>query len=332
MKKKFVLTLALVLMVAGTLVAATPIEVSGTFKTGYTFSFNPNGITQVEDDTEAKLATNVAFTGDFWKVSLKAGEDVLFDDEYKVDAKAELYLDKALAEQGMDMGDLALTLHVGSGVGTGALSVLADEAEFRDGLGIKFTSDDNFGVTVKYSDMVEVYASVDPTDTANYPMVLSAKLMPVDGVSAAVGYSNDFNGGNGLAVSAKGDVAALVDLDFALAATGEFLMDVTNETSMITADVVGEYEGIGLWVAFQNDHANVNKLAAKASYSTTVEDFDVSASFKAEMLDLSDIANNTTYTVEAGAKYAMGGATYALDAKYVIDGAFTLSPSVSIAF
>ncbi len=31
MKKKFVLTLALVLMVAGTLVAATPIEVSGTF-------------------------------------------------------------------------------------------------------------------------------------------------------------------------------------------------------------------------------------------------------------------------------------------------------------
>ena len=40
MKKKFVLTLALVLMVAVALPAATPVEVSGTFDFGYKISKN----------------------------------------------------------------------------------------------------------------------------------------------------------------------------------------------------------------------------------------------------------------------------------------------------
>jgi hypothetical protein len=339
MKKKFVLTLALVLMVAGTLVAATPIEVSGTFKSGYEFKFNPNGVTQTVNDTkEAELVTLLNFTGDFWKVSL--GADVMrYDDEADVAATAEIYLDKALAEQGIDMGDLGLTLHVGDGVSGEAPSVLADANDYRDGLGLEmFTTGENFGVTIKYADMVEVYASVDPTLKA-LPMVLGAKLMPLDGVEAAVGFTNDFdrdkalpnNSNNGLAVSAKADVAALVGLDFALAATGEFLLDIDDEVNMITADVVGNYEGIGLMVAYQNDYSKANKLAAEASYSTTVSDFDLSASFKAD-LGVIDTSDDETYTIGAGAAYAMGGVTYALDAEYVFDGAFTLSPSVSISF
>ena len=44
MKKKFVLTLALVLMVAVTLTAATPLEVSGEAKAGYTFEFGEGEI------------------------------------------------------------------------------------------------------------------------------------------------------------------------------------------------------------------------------------------------------------------------------------------------
>ena len=305
MKKKFVLTLALVLMVAGTLVAATPIEVSGSFSAGYDFEFTAP--TAGATGGSADLVTVLDFTGDFWKVSLANGSAVLFEDENTaVAATAEIYLDKALAEQGVDMGDLAITLHVGDDVSGSAKTVLADPNDWAAGMGMATTTD-NFGLTVKYSDMVEVYASVDPTVKA-LPMVVSAKFMPVD-------------------------VAALLDLeDIALAASVEDIYLLDAETNQLNADVKAEVSGIGLWAAYQMTAAKVNKLAAKASYSTTVEDFDLSASFKAQMNDLSDIANTSTYTIAAGAGYAMGGVSYALDAEYVIDGTFTLSPSVSISF
>jgi len=161
MKKKFVLTLALVLMVAGTLVAATPIEVSGSFSAGYDFEFTAP--TAGATGGSADLVTVLDFTGDFWKVSLANGSAVLFEDEdTAVAATAEIYLDKALAEQGVDMGDLAITLHVGDDVSGSAKTVLADPNDWAAGMGMATTTD-NFGLTVKYSDMVEVYASVDPT-------------------------------------------------------------------------------------------------------------------------------------------------------------------------
>ncbi|NCB72637.1 MAG: hypothetical protein EOM45_12785 [Clostridia bacterium] len=337
MKKKFVLTLALVLMVAASLMAATPIEVSGTFKTGYKFAFNPNAVTQVEDDTEAKIATTVAFTGDFWKVTLNDGEDVLFNSEYKIDAKADIYLDKALAAEGMDMGDIALTLHVGTGVGASAPTVLADKNEFRKKDASKLemkTPGDNFGITLGYSTLFKVYASVDPTNTAAMPIVAGVTLDPIEGVTATVGFTNDYTAAsnNGIVVSAKADVAKLVDLDFALAVTGELIYDLDASKSVITADAATTIEGIGLWVAYFKNAANVNALAAKASYETKVEDITVSASFKAVMTDLSNISGTDSYTIGAGAKYAMGGVNYALDAEYVVGGAFSLSPSLSIAF
>lgn len=332
MKKKFVLTLALVLMVAGTLVAATPIEVSGTFDYGYEFDLT-NGSVDETTGTAGELVTLLDFTGDFWKVSLGATE-VEYNDEHAVSATAEIYLDKALAEQGTDLGDLALTLHVGNGVGDGAASVLADKNDYRDGLGIEMTgADKNFGVTVKYAEMVEVYASADPTLKA-LPMVVGAKFMPLDGVEAAVGFTNAYGAleNNAMAVSAKADVAALAGLDFALAATGEFLLDLGNEEQIITADVAGEYEGIGLWAAYQIAANDDNMLAANVSYETTVEDFTVSAGFTAD-LGVLDVEEDEEFTIEAGANYAMGGATYALDAKYeIVAAAFTLTPSVSISF
>ena len=337
MKKKFVLTLALVLMVAASLMAAPPLEVSGTFKAGYKFAFNPNGVTQVEDDKEAKIATTVAFTGDFWKVTFEDNEDVRFNSEYKIKAKADIYLDKALAAEGMDMGDIALTLHVGTGVGASAPTVLADKNDFRktdaSKLGMK-TPGDNFGVTLGYSNLFKVYASVDPTNTAAMPIVAGVTLDPIEGVTATVGFTNDYTAAsnNGIVVSAKADVAKLVDLDFALAVTGELIYDLDASKSVITADAATTIEGIGLWVAYFKNAANVNALAAKASYETKVEDITVSASFKAVMTDLSNISGTDSYTIGAGAKYAMGGVNYALDAEYVVGGAFSLSPSLSIAF
>ncbi|NCC14085.1 MAG: hypothetical protein EOM15_12185 [Spirochaetia bacterium] len=340
MKKKFVLTLALVLMVAASLVAATPVEVSGSFKTGYEFKFaSTNAAKQIEDTNEAELVTFLDFTGDFWKVSLNAGSAVQYHDEQGVQAKAEIYLDKALAEQGVDMGDIALTLHVGTGVSGDASSVLADKNEFRKKATISkvtlASNADTFGITLGYSDLVKVYFSANPTNN-DLPMVVGATVTPLDGVSVAAGFTNSYKGSvdNALTVSAKADVATLADLDFTLVATGELILDLGAEKNMINADVVGGYEGVEAWVAYQKYYDGVNKLAVKVGYETDIEDFTVSASVKAQMNDLSNIVKATSeYTVAAGAKYAMGGATYALDAKYEVNAeAFYVTPSVSISF
>ena len=333
MKKKFVLTLALVLMVVVGLSAATPVEVSGSFKAGYEFKFASTNAFKADNDSN--FSTVVDFTGDFWKVSVDSGQGNLFADEQGITATAELYLDKALAEQGTDMGDIALTLHVGDGVSTSAPTVLADvnEFRFRDGLGLAMTASDNFGITLGYASLVTVYFSADPTVANALPMVVGATVTPIDGVSVAVGFTNDFAGNNGLVVSAAADLAALAGLDIALDVTGEFLLDLDTSDTLITADASTTIAGIGLWVAYFKNATDVNALAVKASYETAIEAFTVGGSVKAQMNDLSDIAGSDEYTIAAYAKYAMGGATYALDASYAITAEeFILSPSVTIAF
>jgi hypothetical protein len=341
MKKKFVLTLALVLVVAGTLVAATPIEVSGTFDYGYDFVITDE--LDVDDTGDAgELVTLLDFTGDFWKVSLDA-TNVRYDDEHEVTATAEIYLDKALAAEGIDMGDLAVTLHVGNSVGDGYPSVLADKNDYvGDYLGTGTLdlnlamagANKNFGVTVKYADMVEVYASADPT-LATPPMVIGAKVMPLDGIEVAAGFTNAFLASerNALAVSANVDVAALAGLDFELATTGEVLMDLEAEEQLITADVAASYIGIGLWAAYQMDTSlDDSRMAVEVSYETAVQNFNLSASFNTD-LGWFDDDEDQEYTIAAGADYAMGGVTYALAAEYAIEAeTFTITPSVSISF
>lgn len=329
MKKKFVLTLALVLMVAVSLSAATPLEVSGSFSAGYTFTFDsaktPTG---VDGDNKAKI--NAAFAGDFW--SLEIGGNLQYGNKALTAATAKIFLDKALAEEGVDMGDVSLTLHVGTGVGKGAPSVLADKNEYRKGKGVGMTKTDNFGLTIGYADMVEVYFSMFPNK--DFPMVVGAKVTPLDGVSVALGFSNDYTAATNkaFAVSAKADVAALADLDFDLAVTGEYLMDLDADLSLINADVTGAYEGIGLWVAFNTD-LTTHKLAAKASYETVLEGVTLGGGVKFTAGDLSDIGNSYDVEIDAGASYVLGGVTYALDLGYGVQAkAFTLSPSVAISF
>nr|WP_321263042.1 hypothetical protein [uncultured Sphaerochaeta sp.] len=333
MKKKFVLTLALVLMVAGTLVAATPIEVSGTFESGYDFEFTAPTFAQTSSGNEAEVKTLTSISTDMWKVSL-ATVGVMYDGDAAVAATADIYLDKALAEEGVDLGDISLTLSLGNGVSGDASSVYADLNDYVDDDGTAVgmsTTGDNFGVKIGYADLVTVYASADPTLKA-FPMVLGATITPVDGVEAAVGFTNDYSGNNAMTVSAKADVAALAGLDFDFVATGALMTDLGASTSAIAADAELSIEGIGAWVAYYNDMANANFLTAKASYSTSVEGIDLSASFKADMADLA-VSGDEEFTIAAGAGYSMGGVDYALDAAYAIKAAtFTLSPSVSISF
>jgi len=337
MKKKFVLTLALVLMVAATLVAATPLEVSGSFKSGYDVVFGSGGVTgSIANDHKTTISAD--FTGDFWKVSLTADPTAIYGANKAVNANAELYLHKALKDEGVDLGDVAVTLHVGSGVGKGVYSVLADKAGFRD-VAIKGTSKkvegvfaNNFGVTLGYGTLVKVYASVDPTSDGA-PFVVAAQTDPVDGVTAAVGFTNAWVGDKALTTSVKADVKKLADLDFDLAATAEFIYDVDQKDSIITADVAGGWEGITGYVAYQMTAAKKHQLAARAGYETEIENVGIDGGVKFVTTDVEDLSASWNVVVDASASYALGGATYSLGAEYDVKAkAFTLSPAVAISF
>jgi hypothetical protein len=334
MKKKFVLTLALVLMVAVTLTAATPLEVSGKFVAGYNFEFGNNAkATSFDDDSQ--VTVNAKFAGDFWNLELVAPYKAGKDDSTNVTAKANILLDKALAEQGVDMGDVKLTLHVGTGVGAAAPTVSAnvyDSAPWKK-KDVGFAKGTNFGLTIGYAELGTVYVSYDPVDGKAF--VVGAKLAPVDGVTAALGFTNDLSGKNAFGVSAAADIAALADLDFDLKTTVEYVVALDPAKHHLLADVAGSYEGIGLWVAFQSDFEKY-ALAAHAGYETEIEGFALSAGATLASKDVSEFGDNFTVALEAGAGYKMGGVSYALDLGYTIDKGntkpFTLSPSVTISF
>ncbi len=321
MKKKFVLTLALVLMVAVTLTAATPVEVSGTFDFGYKMTFkNPLTVTTSEG---SKYNTFVSVSSDYWEVSLEGGTELFADGEKApFTATADIFLDKALADEGVDMGDLGLTLHVGPGVGAAAQSVFADKADWK-GFKAEGTAA-NFGTTIAYGDLVEVYVAADAA--AKKDIVIGAKSAPVDGVSVALGYAvapKTFAG------SVAADVAKLADLDFDLAVTAAYFGDFTANN--VWASVAGAYEGIGLWVQY-GTNLTVHRLAAKASYSTTVEGVDLGAGVTVSSLDLAADPLKVDVEFDASAAYTMGGVKYKLALGYKLDGDFHLTPSVSFSF
>ncbi len=321
MKKKF-LTLALVLMVAVTLFAAKPVEVSGTFDFGYKITFNPLGSVLADN---SNYSTFLAVSSDYWKVKLTAGGGV-FANEADNAMTADIYLSKALAAEGVDMGDLDVTLHAGTDVGGDAPSVFADKGGFK---GYKATAaGPNAGATVKYGALVEVYGAADLTVKNDF--VFGAKTTPVEGVSVALGYAT---AGKVFAASAAADVKKLANLDFDLAASvayqGDFAANVVK--NKIYASVYGNYSGIDLWVQYGTD-TNWHKLAAKASYSTTIEGFDLAAGVKVGSADLTADPLKVDVTLDGSAAYTMGGVKYKLALEYVFDGAFTLTPSVSFSF
>lgn len=330
MKKKFVLTLALVLMVAATLVAATPLEVSGTFEAGYEFQFgNGAAAPAFADDSKAELVAE--FTGDFWKVSLGTATYAAGEDD-KVTAEAEIYLDKALAEEGVDMGDVSLTLHVGTGVSDEAPSVLADPMEWATGVETA-AADQVFGLSIGYAELVDVYFAMFPDK--DFAMVVGATVSPLEGVDVAVGFANKAT--NQLGASVAADIAALADLDFDLSVSaGYVIADLANITHEVNFDVAAEYAGVGLYAAYQLDAGKKHNIGAGLSYATTVEGFGLSAGVDLEVLDVTKFADNYEVTLSAGADYTLGGAKYALDLEYTLDKGntqpFSLTPSVSISF
>jgi len=325
MKKKFVLTLALVLMVAVTLSAATPLEVSGKVSAGYTFEFG-DGATPSAVANSGKATVNATFKGDVWTVALKSG--TYKAGEEGVTALLTIDLAKTLAAEGVDMGDVSLTLHAGTGVGQAAPTVSANVSKQKKD--VKMTAGNNFGLTIGYAKLGTLYVSYDPVGGKSF--VVGAKLAPVDGVTAALGFTNDQGGENAFGVSAAADIAKLADLDFTLKSTVEYVGVLTDPVgNHLLLDVAGDYEGIGLWVAYKTDF-DKHGVTAKASYETEIEGFDLYAGAKIGSADVSNFGKNYKLEFEAGVSKVMSGVTYALDLGYELKGLFTVTPSVTISF
>ena len=337
MKKKFVLTLALVLMVAASLMAATPLEVSGAFKTGYTFTFasGANGVKGSAKGTEGDIDALVAFTGDFWKVTLDAGP-VAYDQAMA--ATANIYLDKALAAEGVDMGDLAVTLTIGNKADLGGLSVYSNSRDKIEGLKMNSKVADAYAsaVQVDYGTMVSVYAGADIAafDTAKKAMVLSAKTAPVDGIKAAVAYTNyddrDVAGKGSIAGSVAVDVKALADLDFGLTVSAYDVYLMGDKKNKLYVEAKTVIEDITAWAEYRILDKQ-NDLYAKVSYAGIK---NVGLSAFVQLDDITDsLGAGLKTTVGGGATYKLGGVTYAADASYAVaTKTFTLTPTVKIVF
>lgn len=361
MKKKFVLTLALVLMVAAAVVAA-PLEVSGEFKTGYKFTF-ANGTTVANADLDASQSNlaKIAFTGDFWKVTLSTQAPIFGGDGPNA-ATADIYLDKALAAQGVDMGDLTVTLSVGDKGNLSAKDVYSDSNDAVNELtmlGVKNTAD----VTIGYGSLVSAYVGFSIMDTANKPLVLSATTTPVEGIQAGFGYTNYAKIGDnknaadkadGLKISSKGgitgsvlvDVAKLVDLDFGLTVSAidvyYFEYDtVTDDATVggtgtavatnkalnnLYAEVKASFGDVTAWAEYQNLDKKSNVIAS-VSYAG-IENVGLSAK-----LTLNDLTGTLGTVVKVAGDYSMGGVKYAVSGEYDVKAkSFAVTPTVAITF
>ncbi|MFA7129838.1 MAG: hypothetical protein WC136_11760, partial [Sphaerochaeta sp.] len=267
----------------------------------------------------------LAVTGDFWKVAIGGGT-ISFDDDATNVATATIYLDKALAAEGVDMGDVTLALSIGNTTTFKPADVYTDSNDAVAELEMA-GSDYTSSVTVGYGTLATVQLAADLADGTNKPMVVGVKAVPVDGISAAVGYTNYATGSakGGVTGSVTADVAKLAGLDFGLTVSAIDVYLTTPETNKLYVEAKGSYEDIAAWVEYQNI-AGTSNLIAKATFSG-IENTSVYA--KVKLNDLSDIAT----VIGAGASYAMGGVTYALDAEYTAaTKTTTVKPSVKIAF
>lgn len=350
MKKKFVLTLALVLMVAVGLSAA-PFEVDGTFKTGYEFNFgDDNTVDAVNRTVEAEVDTVVNVTGDFWKVSFGGGA-MLFDDDMA--ASADIYIDKALASMGVDMGDLTLTFTIGNKSDRGDLRAYKDS---RDDLGdYKLKMDSGFAatsamsMTVGYGSLVSVMVGADPVSFAdetfvggldsNNAFIISAMTTPVDGISAAVAYTNVSETGNtGMNESDEGAFSASVDVNIATLAglnfglgfsAYEFYM-IETEKNNLYLELNGGFGSFSGYTEYRI-RGDVQDMILEVKYALS-EVLGVGA--KVELYDITEeVLANMETKIGAGVEYMMGGVTYRAEIGYAIDAEiFQFTPTVKIAF
>ncbi len=332
MNKKFVATVALVLLVVVGLTAAPTF--SGRFRQGFSFNFNQSGNTVTEwKDKEAKLVFKVADENGLWAISFGTLNGTSLDSNDKYEANATVSFSKALALAGLDLGDFGISFSLGNMSAVTALSA------YNDVTGNGYYKLKNNGVASGYVDLnygswVQVRASIDPTDTGRSGSV-STVVAPIDGVKVGFAYGYNMVSGIGSSVkdkhgingSATVDIAALCDLDFKLGLSFYDTYLLESSKNYLAANINGGYGPVWAYSEFFMFDGTMG-LNNYVEF-TGVENLGTDVYFN--IANFTDVAN--TITVGGDVSYKIAGVTYAVNMEYgTAAKTFSLTPYIVISF
>jgi len=369
MKKRFVLVLALVLMVASVAFAAD-VKFSGWGKFGYNFYFAQDHMGEADayKRTSKGAEGRVKFTlGDadgLWLLTVKednyAGKKS-FSADYGIGMQAYVSLSKALKKfSNVDTGDFSFGYGIGDSTSNDVLSVYQNytgndyDDTYAGNGGQMMYIDGAYGKLVQF----KFAASPEKTSTASHTaFAASAIITPVDGIGFAVGYanngSNDYISSNGVVYEnlldgmVNVDIAKLAGLDFklSLSAMDTFMpkTDSYDAQNILLAQLAGGTDTISAYMEYvmYNDGSSTNHdLYIEADFNL-VKNLSLDAYFQDPDLG----ADNFMFDIGGDVGYTMGSVKYNLNMQYNNKynskyknnngdsvGCFSLTPSVKVSF
>ena len=346
---KKILTILLVAILASATLFA--VDISGRFRAGYTFNFNDGVTVTPWKAKEAKLTFKVSDDAGIWTINIKDFQDSL-DLNDKLAANLSLNMAALLADNGVDLGDVSLSVSIGANSRMTALSAYNDVT--GDEL-YKLKNDGEYSteIAVGYGDLIQTKIAVDPTSdvTKKMPLVISAMTTPVEGVSLSVGYA--YNGymytakatpwgktegavDHGVTVATNVNVGTLAGLDFDLGVTAYDNIGFTgkNTYNNFAAAVYGGVDVVDAYFEFRMDNTKIADVADNVFGMKTQVNFNVVENLGLDVyLSASDFsAFGDSFAVGGDVSYTISGVEFAANMEYGAGAGFSVTPKVIVVF
>ena len=352
---KKILTILLVAILASATLFA--VDISGRFRAGYTFNFNDGVTVTPWKAKEAKLTFKVSDDAGIWTINIKDFQDSL-DSNDKLAANLSLNMAALLADNGVDLGDVSLSVSIGANSRMTALSAYNDVT--GDEL-YKLKNDGEYSteIAVGYGDLIQTKIAVDPTSdvTKKMPLVISAMTTPVEGVSLSVGYA--YNGymytakatpwvdskgepttegvvDHGVTVATNVNVGTLAGLDFDLGVTAYDNIGFTGKDTYnnFAAAVYGGVDVVDAYFEFRMDNTKIADVATNVFGMKTQVNFNVVENLGLDVYlsasDFSDFGNS--FAVGGDVSYTISGVEFAANMEYGAGAGFSVTPKVIVVF
>ncbi|MCH3917300.1 MAG: hypothetical protein LKE40_07535 [Spirochaetia bacterium] len=375
MKKKVLLTTTAMALIAAMTVSAD-VNFSGKFRQGYKFSWTGSDYTadayrsSTASKKEGKLTFKINDADGLWSVSFGDLNGTL-DSNDKLGATATINFSQALkAQKGIEL-PVGVVLGIGNTDNDTQLTAYDDVTgneyyKFKNyAAGSVYTGD----AIISYENLASVKLSVNPVnvsygegeDAVSYrpSMAVSAKISPVDGISATAGYA--YRGftydqaGNTLSTEDYGfNGSALVDVAKFAGLDSSYKLSVSAYESYLSGTVTkttssGTSTGDGANQFAINVDGGVGDISAYAEFLIGTLDSDSTYAMNTCVtysgiedtsldiyLDVADFDNFAdTIAIGGDAAYTLGGATYNLNMEYDTasgDDTFSVTPKVTIYF
>ena len=367
---KKILTILLVAILASATLFA--VDISGRFRAGYEFKFNDAGVdVDAWKSKEAKFTIKVSDDAGIWTINLKDWGEIdvsdggtvgvgSLDSNDKFGANLSLNMAALLAANGVEMGDVSLSVNIGANTRMTALSAYNDVT--GDEL-YKLKNDGEYSteIAVGYGDLIQTKIAVDPTSevTKKMPLVISAMTTPVEGVSLSVGYA--YNGymylasitpegwvdskgksttegvvDHGVTVATNVNVGTLAGLDFDLGVTAYDNIGFTGKDTYnaFAAAVYGGVDVVDAYFEFRMDNTNITDVADNEFGMKSQVNFNVVENLGLDVFF--NIGNfekvGDTFEVGGDVSYTVSGVEFAANLKYAGGAGFSVTPKVIVEF